>query len=180
MGADLLDSGLEYLRRYGWSVFPVKGKVAVGRWRRFQSERPTESELRRMFERPDLTGVAAILGEVSGDLWARDFDGAEALPRWAASYPDVARELPRVQTARGVHLYGCWPGVTFADLADGELRAGGGCYCLLPPSKHPTGHVYTWRIPPPATIPRLDPAAVGLNRPWPDVTQSLRVSESQR
>jgi len=171
VGADLLDSGLEYLQRYGWSVFAVRGKVAAGRWKVFQGERPTERELRRMFKRPDVTGVAVVLGAVSGDLWARDFDVPEALPRWAAAFPDVARGLPRVATARGHHVFGCWPGVTFADLADGEMRAGGGCYCLLPPSKHPTGHVYTWRIPPPAAIPRLDPATVGLDRTWcPDTS----------
>ncbi len=178
MGADLLDFGLEYLRRYGWSVFPVRGKLPTGKWKNFQSERPTERELRRMFERPDMTGLAVILGQVSGDLWARDFDEAEAYPRWAAAFPDLARRTPTVATARGAHVYGCWPAITFAALEDGELRAGGGCYCLLPPSKHPSGVLYTWRIPPAATIPRLDPATCGLKKTW-SVTQEHRNTGTQ-
>lgn len=164
MGADLLDYGLDYLRRYGWSVFPTRGKLAAGKWKNFQEKRPTEKELHWMFQRQGLTGLAVILGAVSGDLWARDFDKAEAFPKWAAAFPDVT--LPTVTTAKGFHVYGVWPGVRFADLGDGELRAGGGCYCLLPPSKHPDGPTYTWATGPPATIPRLDPASVGLNRPW--------------
>lgn len=177
MSADLLDAGLNYLRRYGWSVFPVRGKVAAGKWKNFQSERPTERELRRMFEKPDLTGLAVILGAVSGDLWARDFDDAESYPRWAATFPDVAHRVPTVATARGSNVYGVWPGVTFADLGDGELRAGGGCYCVLPPSRHPTGHVYTWQTQPGASIARLDPTTCGLTQTWGGVTQSTQVTQ---
>ena len=182
MGADLLEStGLDLLRRYGWSVIAIgsEKKPPEGmRWKRFQTTRPTEAELRSMFRRPGLQGLAVILGSVSGDLWARDFDKAEAFPKWAAAFPDL--KLPTVTTAKGFHVYGVWPGVRFADLGDGELRAGGGCYCMLPPSRHPTGPPYSWATPPAVTIPRLDPATVGLDRPWDsDVTKALRLLGSQ-
>ncbi len=44
---------------------------------------------------------------------------------------------------------------------DGELRAGPGCYSVLPPSKHPSGAVYEWLIPPAAEIQVVDLATAG-------------------
>jgi hypothetical protein len=130
------------------------------------------TELRTMFKQPGLTGLGVFCGAVSGDLWYRDFDKAEAFLRWAAAFPGAAKILPRVQTARGFHLCGCHPGVRFADLGDGELRSDGQ-FVVLPPSKHPTGVIYTWATDTPSEIPRLDPATVGLDRRWDsDVIQS--------
>ena len=42
---------------------------------------------------------------------------------------------------------------------DGEYRGDGGHYCLLPPSRHPSGEVYRWLVPLPAgPLPRVDDA----------------------
>ena len=167
----LLDAAEHYLRRHKWSLAPCRGKEPACKWKEYQTRRPTISELRTMFKQPGLTGVGVFCGAVSGDLWYRDFDKAEAFPRWAAAFPGAAKILPRVQTARGYHLCGCHSGVRFADLGDGELRSDGQ-FVVLPPSRHPTGVFYSWATGLPGDIPRCDPAACGLDRRWADVTQS--------
>ena len=167
----LLDAAEHYLRRHKWSLAPCRGKRPAGKWKEYQTRRPTMAELRSMFKRPGLTGVGVFCGAVSGDLWTRDFDTPESFPRWAAAFPGAAKILPRALTARGCHLCGCHPGVRFADLGDGELRSDGQ-FVVLPPSRHPTGGFYSWATGLPLEIPRLDPGAVGLDRPWGLITQS--------
>ena len=110
--------------------------------------------------------MAVVLGSVSGGLVCRDFDAMEAFDAWAAEYPKFAKELPTVETGRpGRHVY-CRAHVDqirqasrlgggIVDLGDGELRGSGG-YCLLPPSRHPSGHNYRWLVPLRAPIPFLD------------------------
>ncbi len=50
-------------------------------------------------------------------------------------------------------------------MGDGELRAGIGCYSVLPPSVHPSGHVYRWLIPPTDSLPVIDLLSSGLVSP---------------
>jgi hypothetical protein len=61
--------------------------------------------------------------------------------------------------------------------SDGELRAGVGCYSVLPPSIHPSGHVYRWLIPlGEGAPPILDPVEAGfvpLNRENIEVPKTL-------
>lgn len=72
----ILESALGYLER-GWSVFPVRGKLAAVPWERFQRERPTPDEVRALFAEPGC-GIAVALGRAS-NLLRVDADGAAAL-----------------------------------------------------------------------------------------------------
>jgi Bifunctional DNA primase/polymerase, N-terminal len=157
---DLLATALGYAAR-GWSIIAVKGKKAAGLWKPFQTRTADEPTLRRMFER-QATGLAVILGPVSGGLACRDFDDAGAYHRWTAQHPDLAASVPTVKTARGFHVY--FRGLEgFQTLGDGEYRADAGHYCLLPPSRHPDGPTYTWLKPiPDGNLPFLDPVQAGL------------------
>jgi len=112
-----------------------------------------------------------VLGSVSGGLVCRDFDAMAAFEAWAAEYPALAKELPTVETGRpGRHVYcradvdqvrqASRTGGGIIDLGDGELRGSGG-YCLVPPSRHPSGHNYRWLVPLKAPIPHLDLASCG-------------------
>jgi hypothetical protein len=164
-----LAAALELRSRFGWSVFPVVGKVPVRRckWKRFQTEAPGKGKLRRLFARPGVTGLAVVCGRVSGDLTIRDFDRADSYLGWAEAHPDLANTLPTVRTAQGYHVYFRRAEVDRTiSLGDGELRGEGG-YCLLPPSTHPdTGQPYTWVVPPSRDIlPLVDPTLCGLCPP---------------
>ncbi len=166
---DLLAPALDYFRR-DWSIIPTgkdKRPPCGFSWKRWQLERPTEADVRRWFgpdRREGVTGVAVMLGVVSGNLAVRDFDAPGAFDGWAAARPDLARVLPTVQTGRngGRHVYFRAPGLRTIHLGDGEVR-GADCYCNLPPSLHPSGAVYKWVVPlPEGPLPVIDPREAGL------------------
>ena len=126
--------------------------------------------IHRWFGIADGRGIAVICGDVSGGLVCRDFDTMAAFKAWATNHPDLARSLPTVETGRpGRHVYclgdinqirtASASGGSIIELGDGELRGGG--YCLLPPSKHPSGHVYRAVVPFNGDIPRLDLSEAG-------------------
>src|ERR1041385_114659 len=120
----------------GLSVIPVREKEAAVGWKDYQARRMGAAEIRRHFRNPTITGIAAIMGSVSGDIACRDFDKEQSYCNWKAEFPSLAKELPTVRTPGhpGFHVYFRSPGCKFEELGDGELRAGGKVYCLLPQS----------------------------------------------
>jgi hypothetical protein len=157
----LLDWALDYARR-GWTIIPVRGKKAVGKWRKYQTTRPDGATLRAMFGQKGVSGLAVVLGPASNGLGCRDFDDLDSYKSWAAEHPDLARTLPTVETCRGRHVY--FPGPEgFKQFGDGEYRGDAGHYCLLPPSRHPDGPLYSWLVPlPDGDLPAIDPMQEGL------------------
>ena len=162
---DLIDAALSYGAR-GWSIIPIgEEKKPAGPWKAFQTERADETTLRKTFARRGITGLAVVLGRVSGGLACRDFDREDSYAYWSAAHPAEARSLPTVRTACGYHVYFRGP-TGFAKLSDGEYRGDVGFYCILPPSIHPAGPRYTWNGPLPGALPIIDPDAIGLRRAW--------------
>jgi hypothetical protein len=173
-----LKAALEYHGR-GFCIIPMRmqDKRPAWRWKTFQNRRPGDALLRKWFGNGASYGLGVIFGSVSAHLGERDFDELPAYDRWAAAHPELAGVLPTVETRRGRRvLFKAAPGsITRLRQAlgkprgtgaiicgDGELRAGIGCYSVLPPSVHPSGHVYRWLVPlPDGPLPMLDPAAVG-------------------
>ena len=161
----LLEIALGYVRR-GWSIVPLsKGKkYSAVPWKVRQKTPASEGQVRKWFESGKYTGLAVVLGAVSGYLACRDFDKADSYHAWAADHPELAERLPTVQTARGFHVYFTGEVGKRQDFADGigELR-GEKCLCALPPSPHPSGVFYEWIVPlsdgPP---PAIDPVFCGL------------------
>lgn len=146
-----LDRALDFWRR-GFSVIPVPrpdgrhdGKVPVIAWKRFQTERPTEAEIRGWFDGPP-QNLAIVTGGVSGVV-AVDADSREGL-RWCV------RHLPytpwQTKTARGFHLFFKWPGIEIRNRAKLETRdgriavdvRGDGGYVIAPGSVHASGVEY--------------------------------------
>jgi Bifunctional DNA primase/polymerase, N-terminal len=166
---------LDFLKR-GWSIIPVRGKKAAIEWRQFQERRMSETDLIAGLALGGVTGMAVILGEISGHLYCRDFDVLEAYERWARSHSELSRQLPTVRTWRGMHVY-------FRDRVgrkphkyeDGELR-GNGCYCVLPPSKHPEGSRYEWvhHLSPLGAVPEIDAKLADLlGQEFKDATEGM-------
>lgn len=134
----LLDAALSYAG-YGWPVFPCHGKEPVVEGG-FHSATTDAERLRAWFGPRNIGFVPGRAG-----LIVLDFDGPEgeasALRLGLLSEPTLA-----VLTRRGRHLYYRHPGGTIGNrkLAAGiDVRADKG-YVLLPPSVHPSGHVYAW------------------------------------
>jgi hypothetical protein len=163
---EVLDHALAYAAR-GWSIIAVAGKKAVGLWTTYQTNPPDKQTLVRLFAKKGITGLAVILGKVSGGLAVRDFDKADAYHAWAEANPEDASRLPTVRTARGFHVYGRLDEETFAKLSDGELIGNSRHIVVLPPSAHPDGGVYTWVNPLPSassSLPVLPPSLMPARR----------------
>ncbi len=143
-------------RDRGWSLIPMKleEKRPAYKWRRYQKEHASDSTIRRWFSGGQF-GVAVVFGEISQGLASRDFDTMESYREWSQANPELARTLPTVATSRGRHVY-CratpesvlearrrlqkpLDGTGAIHLPDGELRAGVGCYSVLPPVDSPIG-----------------------------------------
>jgi hypothetical protein len=180
-------SFLKEAQRYaalGLSIIPIRNEVKTGRkrppcpWEQFQTSRPTASELTTLFSQRGLTGLAVVLGSVSNDLYARDFDDVQAYEAWGKEHPELAGVVPTVQTARGFHLYARFAHVTFKEFPDGELR-GEGHYTVLPPSIHPTGRPYVWIIGGPAAVFEANPEAIGLSRTWGEADGTEKAEKAE-
>ena len=161
----LLEAALKYVER-GWSVFPVTfengKKKGAFRWKRYQTKAADVQRVRRWFKDGRYPALGVILGPVSGDLACRDFDEKNAYYAWTVDFPDLAKTLPTVETARGFHVYFTAKADKTTHYTDGELR-GARSLCVLPPSPHPDGiHQYRWIVPlPDGPIPKVDPAKFG-------------------
>lgn len=174
-----LDVALGYLQR-GWSIIPMKAGTkmpTLRNWKSYQNARPNEGLVHNWFRDGLDVGIAVVLGDVSRGLVCRDFDQLKAFERWAEQYPQLAAELPIVETSRGRHVYfvgdvqqirnASANAATIIEFDDGELRGGG--LCMLPFSRHPSGKTYQWLHAPESVIPKLDLAETGLARRWSDV-----------
>ena len=132
--ADDTPSSLDFalaLARLGLSVIPVPrprpgaakgspgdGKVPSIAWKRYQTARPTEAELRAWFATEQ--NLAVVTGAVSGVVVV-DADSPEAVS-WVKR--NMLRTPWRVRTARGLHLYYRHPGVAVGNKA--RIRTKGG------------------------------------------------------
>ncbi len=133
------------LHSMGLSVIPIgrNKKPALRTWKPFQTTAADERQIHDWFDSRDNLGLGIVLGPVSGNLIARDFDTEAAWMRWESQYPILARTLPFVETSRGRHVFARIVGCPSRTFDDGELRANGN-YVVAPPSVHPSGCRYRW------------------------------------
>lgn len=149
--SDQLPAVLQYLA-LGWQpvAAPVKGKTPIRSWKRQQTERVTEREVREGFARP--ANIFLITGSVSR-LAVIDCDDEDALKYWRAKLGSILDKTTAVQTGRGWHFYfrlpkGAKPrGQSSPGGGTGvggwHIRAEGGGV-IAPPSVHESGRVYSW------------------------------------
>lgn len=135
-----------YVER-GYSVISLlrQSKAPAIAWKKYQSERPTETELRMWFK-DDRLNVGIVTGKISS-LVVVDADSAEEAAWWRKSFPETPLV---VATGRGgSHFYYRLPENTvvgnrarvFGRAID--IRGEGGFVCA-PPSIHQNGNAYTW------------------------------------
>lgn len=151
----------EYYHKLGINVLPERGKVPAFSWEKWQHQRQTLDDLRKMgWSRSTTTGIGAVCGSVSGNRACVDIDkadGEEILLRvlealgLAATYPWAV-----VTPGGGFHVWVHCPELNEALGGKGKLIGNpGGCkqielrwnrhQSLLPPSRHPNGGTYVFR-----------------------------------
>jgi hypothetical protein len=155
-----LEAALRY-RELGWSVIPMKTgvdpetgddekKKPCVKWKKYQTELPSESDLRYWFGKkwPN-ANIALICGKFSG-VFAIDFDSQEALEYYKATY-DMDVEMTMCQKSGrdglGIHalfkVVGDAPPLITGVLNKTDLK-GEGSYIMVEPSIHETGRQYQW------------------------------------
>jgi hypothetical protein len=156
-----LDSSLYYHRR-GWSLIPANPKTqkpCLEVWESYQTTRATEQQVREWFGGGRHRAIATVLGAVSGNLAAIDFDLPERYEWFRRTHPDLARILPTEATARpGYHvLFQCEPVGTQKRHKEGVELLCVGAYVVVTPSPGKR-----WLNPPNGEIPKIDPFTLGL------------------
>lgn len=165
---DLMAAALDYVAR-GWPVFPCDPRSKRPLTRRgFKDATTDHATVVGWWQRwPD-----AMIGMPTGDpsgCWVLDVDDPEAFAANTLSLPLTRKAM----TGKGFHLYFAhdvaqpvrnaqrhpkkgWP---FPGLPGAEVRGEGG-YVILPPSRHPSGRLYSWAedceaAPAPAELMRI-------------------------
>ena len=157
-----LTAALDYLAR-GWSAIALqpRQKKPIGSWEGFQTRLISEKALRLIWKREPEANVGIALGPVSG-LIGIDIDGPEGLEKfaelaaiWGAKDdPGCKTDTVAFRTGAGGGrlLYSLPRGADPAQhvVRDGKkeilrFQAKGG-QTVMPPSIHPNGEEYGWRI----------------------------------
>ncbi|MEI8373846.1 MAG: bifunctional DNA primase/polymerase [Planctomycetota bacterium] len=142
-----------YYQQRGWVVIPqVSGeKRPPIKWKLYQTQRPTDTELQSWWNRWPNAGVALIAGTLSG-VFVVDVDGTEAhnaLLQHLGTEPLAPKVLSGSRQPNRYHLFFLCPtGVTTKAKATPwhpnlEFR-GNRSLAVLPPSLHKSGNRYVW------------------------------------
>jgi hypothetical protein len=141
----LVTAAAEYAR-HGWHVFPCapRGKAPLIP-RGFHRATCDPDTVRDWWVGTPAANIGLAPGPTG--LVVLDFDGpaAEEIGRTLGCFAEPTLE---VATARGCHRYYRHPGFHVGNVAPRpgiDVRADAG-YVLVPPSVHPTGAVYRWRV----------------------------------
>jgi putative DNA primase/helicase len=152
------------LHQLGYSVIPIrtKTKKPLVPWKKFQSVRPELGQIYSWWmESPD-AGVGIVLGQISR-LVVIDIDSDDGQKTLKASGVYL-EEFPTsvAASSRGHHFYFSYPKecqVKTIKFTGGEIRSDGS-YIIAPPSVHPDGHQYEWKLSPFDSPPMLLPIKI--------------------
>ncbi len=144
-----LDAALEY-REAGLVPIPCgRDKRPLVQWKKYQTEMPSENEIRLWFAQWPDANVGLVMGR---EKFAVDVDGPEGEQALAQAGIDLSG-LPTARTARGRHVY--LSGQEIPDriglLPKVDIRGQG--YVVAPPSVHESGAIYFWEIPITGALP---------------------------
>jgi hypothetical protein len=156
----LLKAALEYHRR-GWCIIPIatEKKPPKGfKWKRYQTERSSEANMREWFSNGKYNSLAVICGAVSGGLAILDLDSQERCQWWNKEHSNLANVLSTVKTKRGLHIYFRSEPFRKQNGDNVDLLCEG-AYAVLPPSPDKE-----WLIPLDGELPLLNPFEWGLEQ----------------
>ena len=131
----------ETYRDLGYSVIPLRGKVATIPWTAFQRRKPELDLLKSWFSNPTITGVGILTGWISG-IVVLDFDSQAVYDDFRTQCGSLA-DTRTVRTRRGWHLYYQLPptlNLASQSLQEMDIQSHGR-YVVAPPSIV-DGHIY--------------------------------------
>lgn len=185
----LARAAVAYAERFGWPVFPVTPRSKTPLTRHGYKDATTDLDQIKQWwdDHPEANiGLACDkAGFAVADVDTRG-GGHDTLDALEAEHGNLPATVEALTSDGGRHLYfhanGAerLPGV----LGDGiELKHHG--YVILPPSVHPSGHVYTWELSSrpgevevaelPGWVAAFDKTPDGTKQPIPDkLTQGMR------
>lgn len=192
MTSPVLKAAHEYLR-LGLHPIPCepRGKKPLVKWERYQTEAPLPDELDTWWSQWPTANVGLVVGR---GMFALDLDGGAEAEHLLVDHGVLLPPAPRVKTGAGQHVYLAVDRPVH-DRVDvfrtaGKLNGGGKRpqvdvrgvgYVLAPPSVHPNGATYEWRVPLTlplpsaparlleileAPLPGPDPSAPGAGSGW--------------
>ena len=144
---------LGYAKRYreiGLNIIPISygEKKPTSKWKKFQHKKLSQTEFETAFGTSKPVNIGVVCGEISGNLVSLDFDD---LPNFHRFFPNknLQRETAVVQSSRGRHV---WIRTTepVKSFTVPELKLdvlGEGKLAIAPPSRHPTGAIYSFLNP---------------------------------
>lgn len=179
MSKRLLAEAHRYLG-WGYPIVAVTGKRPVVPWLAYCGRMPGEAELGKQFARPEVTGLALVIGPAVWErhryLWVLDVEARhrQAAEAWLAERLPHWRQGRVVETGSGglhLHLVASAPPRTHP-CAFGDVK-GERSVAVLPPSLHPKGS-YRWlhegepqALEPEAVPPPARPAVQMVGAPAP-------------
>lgn len=154
-GGSMLEHAIKYAR-LGWSVIPLKAKDKrpIVKWKKRQTNRATEDEIRGWWKRYPNANIGIVTGKISGfDVVDLDGPNAQELleSEIGVSLPQSLRQKTG-RTEGGLQIFLQYHGgglkTKAGCLSDGngngvDLKTDKGI-AVVPPSIHPSGRRYEW------------------------------------
>ena len=139
----IFETALGY-SKYGFSVIPVNGKIPLIKWEEFQTRRATAEEIKKWWQQWPDANVGIVTGAISG-LVIVDIDSTDISITQGLQLPLT----PVVRTSKGWHYYFKHPGYEIPNSVgirkSIDIRGDKG-FVVAPPSKHISGHQYSWSV----------------------------------
>ncbi len=148
---------------------------------------PTREDVEEWFK-DGKANIAIACGKVSGNLIVIDFDSKELFEAWYRNididYPEL-RDLVTstwiVETGKGIHVYFRLKDPSLVPSTKVKVKGrdvdikGNGGYVVAPPSIHPSGKQYQFRLGPNSDIAVIEDVKL-----WKDLLRSLGLEEEKK
>lgn len=148
----LTDIALSYLK-IGLAPLPMqpqsalfKNKVPLVTWKRYQTEFPTEIEIRKWFRRWPDAGIGTVTGKLT-NLLSLDFDSENALKQFEMQFgtlPITLKFTSRPGHTQYLFTYPLTDIYNIVGLLPGVDVRGQGGLIVIPPSTHWSSSSYAW------------------------------------
>ena len=150
MNKEIILSYAKKYREIGLNIIPIKysRKTPIQKWEEFQHRKLSQTEFENVFGTGKPVNIGIVCGEISGNLVSLDFDDIHNFEQFFLN-KKLCEETAIIQTSRGRHVWirTARPVKSFS-IPELHLDVlGEGKITIAPPSRHPTGAIYSFLNP---------------------------------